>query len=146
MADSDRRRTDILHEYFIPPERCDDFLAACREIIAASKQDLLNVTLRYLDADPVSVLAFAPRPRIAAVLLFTHARTKEADSAMQVMTEHLIDKVLALGGSFYLPYRLHARTDQVRAAYPRLDEFVAKKREYDPQLRFRNLMWDKYFT
>ena len=65
---------------------------------------------------------------------------------MQVMTEHLIDKVLALGGSFYLPYRLHARTDEVRAAYPRLAEFVAKKREYDPQLRFRNLMWDKYFT
>ena len=36
--------------------------------------------------------------------------------------------------------------DQVRAAYPRLDAFIAKKRHYDPQLRFRNLMWDKYFA
>ena len=51
-----------------------------------------------------------------------------------------------LSAAFYLPYRLHARPDQVRAAYPRLDEFLAKKRRYDPQLRFRNLMWDKYFA
>ena len=46
------------------------------------------------------------------------------------MTEKLIDRVLALGGSYYLPYRLHARKDQLRAAYPRLDEFVAAKRRY----------------
>ena len=26
------------------------------------------------------------------------------------------------------------------AAYTRLDAFIAKKREYDPQLRFRSLM------
>jgi hypothetical protein len=56
----------------------------------------------------------------------------------------LIDRVLALGGSYYLPYRLHARSDQLRKAYPRIEEFVAKKRSYDPQLRFRNMMWEKY--
>jgi hypothetical protein len=41
--------------------------------------------------------------------------------------------------SFYLSYRLHARLDQARAACPRLDAFIAHKRHYDPQLRFRNL-------
>src|SRR5262245_27915470 len=56
------------------------------------------------------------------------------------------DQVLELGGSFYLPYRLHARPDQVRTAYPRVDEVIARKRHYDPQLRLRNLMWDKYFA
>jgi hypothetical protein len=44
-----------------------------------------------------------------------------------------------------LPYRLHARPERVRAAYPRLDEFLEAKRRCDPQRRFRNLMWDKYF-
>jgi hypothetical protein len=29
LADSDATRTDILHEYFVPPDRLDDFLAAC---------------------------------------------------------------------------------------------------------------------
>jgi len=146
LAETSPRRTDILHEYFIPPDRFGDFLAACRDIIPVSRQDLLNVTLRYVEADPLSVLSFAPAPRIAAVMLFTQAVTDEADRAMAVMTERLVDAVLGLGGSFYLPYRLHARPEQVRAAYPRLAEFIAKKRHYDPQLRFRNLMWDRYFA
>ena len=54
--------------------------------------------------------------------------------------------VLALGGSYYLPYRLHARGDQLRRAYPRIEEFIAKKQQYDPHLRFRNLMWEKYLA
>jgi hypothetical protein len=54
-------------------------------------------------------------------------------------------RTLAYAGTFYLPNRLHARPEQVRAAYPELEVFIARKRNYDPQLRFRNLMWDKYF-
>ena len=33
LASDDRSRTDILHEYFVPPERFPEFLEACREII-----------------------------------------------------------------------------------------------------------------
>jgi FAD/FMN-containing dehydrogenase len=146
LADTDRRRTDILHEYFVPPERFADFLAACRETIPASGQDLLNVTLRYVDADNTSALSFAPAQRIAAVMLFPQLMTPEAEESMRRLTERLIDRVLALGGSYYLPYRLHARPDQLRAAYPRLEDFVAKKRSYDPKLCFRNMMWEKYFA
>jgi FAD/FMN-containing dehydrogenase len=146
LADRDPARTDILHEYFLPPARFDDFLAACREIIPAHRQDLLNVTLRFVEPDPISVLAYARERRIAAVMLFVQNRTTEADADMRAMTERLIDRVLALGGSYYLPYRLHARQDQLRAAYPRLDEFVAAKRRFDPQLRFRNALWDHYLA
>ena len=146
LADIDPRRTDILHEYFVAPERFADFLAACREIIPPSGQDLLNVTLRHVEADTTSVLSFAPAARIAAVMLFLQAMTAEAEGSMRAMTEKLIDRVLALGGSYYLPYRLHARADQLRAAYPRIEEFVQKKRSYDPQLRFRNMMWERYFA
>jgi FAD/FMN-containing dehydrogenase len=146
LADTDRRRTDILHEYFVAPERLADFLAACREIIPPSGQELLNVTLRHLEADTTSVLSFAPAPRVAAVMLFPQAMTEEAERAMRAMTERLIDRVLALGGSYYLPYRLHARAGQLRAAYPRIEEFVGKKRHYDPDLRFRNTLWETYLA
>jgi FAD/FMN-containing dehydrogenase len=146
LADPDRRRTDILHEYFVPPERFADFLTACREVIPPSAQDLLNITLRWLEPDATSVLSFAPAPRIAAVMLFPQQATAEGDESMRAMTEALIDRVLTLGGSYYLPYRLHARGDQLRKAYPRMEEFIAKKRAYDPQLRFRNMMWEKYLA
>ena len=49
--------------------------AACREIIPPSGQDLLNVTLRLVEADTTSVLSFAPAARIAAVMLFPQAMT-----------------------------------------------------------------------
>jgi FAD/FMN-containing dehydrogenase len=144
LADRNASRTDILHEYFVPPERLEDFLGSCRAIMPRHKQDLLNVTLRYVDRDRASVLTYAPDPRIAAVMLFVQPMTREADSDMQAMTEKLIDQVLSVGGSFYLPYRLHATREQVRRAYPRIDEFIAAKRRTDPQTRFRNAMWDRY--
>jgi FAD/FMN-containing dehydrogenase len=146
LADADRRRTDILHEYFVAPERLADFLAACRETIPALGQDLLNVTLRYVEADAASVLAYAGGTRIALVMLFPQQMTAEGEEGMRAMTERLIDQVLSVGGSYYLPYRLHARSDQLRAAYPRIEAFVAAKRSYDPALRFRNMMWETYFA
>jgi hypothetical protein len=63
---------------------------------------------------------------------------------MQRMTEALIERVLAIGGSYYLPYRPHARLDQFTRAYPRAGEFAAAKRRLDPGLTFRNHFWDRY--
>ena len=137
-------RTDILHEYFLPPALLGSFLAACRTIIPEHGQDLLNVTLRYVAADPVSLLTFAPEPRIAAVMLFSQSRTTSAERLMRLMTEVLIDEALARGGSFYLPYRLHARPEQVVRAYPGLQRLLDLKRRHDPKARFRNQMLDCY--
>ena len=146
LASSDRSRTDILHEYFVPPERLSDFLAACRKIIPAAKAEFLNVTLRFVAADEAPTLAYAPSRRIAAVMSFSQEISPEGEADMIVTTERLIDAAIAVGGSFYLPYRLHARRDQVAAAYPRVAEFIERKRHYDPEILFRNLMWDSYFA
>jgi FAD/FMN-containing dehydrogenase len=145
LADHNRQRTDILHEYFLPPEKLGDFLQACREVILKTHAELLNVTLRYVDTDALSTLAFAPAPRVAAVMSFSMPLSAEADAAMLPMTQALIDHAIALGGSFYLPYRLHARRDQLDRAYPRLASFLEQKRRYDPKLLLRNALWDHYF-
>ncbi len=146
LANHDTRRTDILHEYFIPPDRFSAFIADCTEIIPLARAEFLNVTLRYVGADETAALAFAPAPRIAAVMSFSQEISPEGEVEMIQVTERLIDRVINLGGAFYLPYRLHARRDQVRAAYPRTEEFAERKRSYDPKLLFRNAMWDAYFS
>ena len=51
LDDRDPLRTDILHEYFVAPSRFAEFVALCHEVIPASFQQLLNITLRYVDAD-----------------------------------------------------------------------------------------------
>jgi FAD/FMN-containing dehydrogenase len=146
LAGRDRSRTDILHEYFLPAEGLEPFLAACRKAIPASRQDLLNVTLRYVQEDRLSTLAYARGTRVAAVMLFSQRMTRVDEEDMALMTQRLIDAALDAGGSFYLPYRLHARREQIGRAYPRLEEFAARKRHYDPALLFRNTMWDRYFA
>jgi hypothetical protein len=146
LANLDERRTDILHEYFLSPGRVGEFLAACREIIPPARAEFLNVTLRYVGSDKISTLAYAPSPRIATVMSFSQEISPEGEVDMIETTERLIDRVIALGGAFYLPYRLHARRDQVAAAYPKVIQFVECKRSYDPKLLFRNALWDAYLA
>jgi len=146
FAGNDPRRTDILHEYFVPPEALNAFLGDCRRIIPASRQDLLNLTLRWVEADRLSALTFTPGPRIALVMLFSQRISAADEADMQAMTRDLIDAALGSGGSFYLPYRLHARQDQLLKAYPGLPEVMAFKRRHDPDLRFRNQMWDHWVS
>ena len=103
LDDRDPFRTDILHEYFVAPARFADFVKACQAVIPASYQQLLNITLRYVDTDRDSVLAYAPEPRIAAVLLFSQEKTARGEADMARMTQALIDRVLDIGGTYYLP-------------------------------------------
>jgi FAD/FMN-containing dehydrogenase len=144
LADRDPARTDILHEYFVPPERFAEFIDACREVIPSSYQEMLNITLRYVKADRESVLSFAPEHRIAGVMSFSQEKSVRAEEDMARMTRNLIDRVTAIGGAYYLPYRLHATASQMERAYPRLGEFVRRKLEADPDRVFRNAMWDRY--
>ncbi len=146
LDDRDPLRTDILHEYFVAPDQFAAFVSACRDVIPSSYQELLNITLRYVAPDNESWLSYAPGDRIACVMLFSQEKTHRAEEDMKRMTQELIDRVLAIGGNYYLPYRLHARQDQMQKAYPGLRPFVAKKRAMDPTGLFRHAMWDQYMV
>jgi hypothetical protein len=119
---------------------------ACQAVIPASYQQLLNITLRYVHTDQDSVLAYAPEPRIAAVLLFSQEKTVRGENDMAHMTQVLIDRVLEVGGTYYLTYRPHASLSQLSRGYPGATAFAANKRAADPDLLFRNHLWDGYFA
>lgn len=144
LDDRDPNRTDILHEYFVAPDRFPEFLDVCRAVIPASYQEFLNVTLRFINTDTESWLSYAPVPRIAAVMSFSQEFTARAEADMARMTERLIEGIIGIGGTYYLPYRPHATIDQFHRAYPRAAAFAARKREIDPNLTLRNALWDNY--
>jgi FAD/FMN-containing dehydrogenase len=136
--------TDILHEYFIPSESLELFLEKCRKIIPKYKLDLLNVTVRnvYLDRD--SFLRYADREMFGLVMLFHQQRSPSDDAKMQALTQELIEAALAVGGRYYLPYRLHGTPDQFHRAYPQATKFFQLKRKYDPNEVFQNYFYAKY--
>ena len=144
LDDRNPDRTDILHEYFVGFEEFDGFLTICRKVIPASYQEFLNVTLRYVARDDQSVLSFARVPRIAAVMSFSQELTQRGEADQARMTRELIDRIVDIGGAYYLPYRPHATLDQLTKSYPRAEEFSMAKREIDPDLVLRNNLWDQY--
>lgn len=144
LDDGDPTRTDILHEYFVEPARWSDFIQLCKDAIPPSYQEMLNVTIRYVAADPDSWLAYAPTPRLAAVMSFSQEMSARSEADMARMTRQMIDGMAAIGGSYYLPYRPHATVEQFAAIYPRAAEFAAAKRTLDPSLTLRNALWDNY--
>ena len=146
LDDRDPTRVDILHEYFVPFDAFDGFLQACRDVIPDAFVEFLNVTLRFVDADTDSYLPHSPGPTIAAVMSFTQELTARAEADHARMTRALIDRILEIGGRYYLPYRPHATRDQFTRAYPRATELAALKREIDPTLTLRNNLWDSYMA
>jgi FAD/FMN-containing dehydrogenase len=131
-------RTDILHEYFVPPAELGNFLARAREIIPRHRLELMNVTVRNILTDEDAFLRYADRDLFALVMLFNQPRTREADQEMAALTRELINAALACGGRYYLPYRLHATPEQLAAAYPQAKRFFQLKRQYDPDELFQN--------
>lgn len=144
LDDRNPDRTDILHEYFVSFDAFDEFLIACREVIPASYQEFLNITLRYVSQDDQSVLSYATTPRIAGVMSFSQEMTGRAEADMARMTQALIDRIAEIGGAYYLPYRPHARLDQLMTTYAGAETFAAEKRAIDPGLLLRNNLWDSY--
>ena len=143
-ANRTRDTTDILHEYFVPQVRVAEFVGHAKEIIRRAEANLLNVTVRDVRQDTRTVLAYAHGDVFGLVMSFVQARTDDGEVRMRGMTRELIDASIATGGSFYLPYRLHATGEQLRRTYPAWNEAMQAKDRYDPKHVFRNGIYDAY--
>jgi FAD/FMN-containing dehydrogenase len=142
--DRDPASTEILHEYFVPMARLADFLAAIRPILLRDRPDLLNITVREVQADHDTFLCYAREPVFGLVMLFHQGRDAAAEAAMQSFTREMIDAALACGGTYYLPYRPHATLAQFQRAYPMAAQFFALKQRYDPSGIFQNEFYVNY--
>ncbi|MBC8026297.1 MAG: FAD-binding oxidoreductase [Steroidobacteraceae bacterium] len=138
--------TYALEEYFVPVRHCLAFLSELRRILRKHDVEALNVSIRHSPADTESVMAWAREEVFCFVIYYKQRVLTESQRRVGVWTRQLIDAATAHGGSYYLPYQLHATPEQFAAAYPRHAEFRAIKDRYDPTGRFSNEMWKKYLA
>jgi FAD/FMN-containing dehydrogenase len=135
----------VLQEYFVPVRAFDAFVPKLVEILQRYDVNAINVSIRHAGKDPGSLLAWAREECFAFVLFYKQRVDPEARTEVGLWTRELIEATLSVGGTYYLPYQLHASEDQFRRAYPRAGEFFALKAKLDPTNKFRNKLWDKYF-
>jgi FAD/FMN-containing dehydrogenase len=143
--DRSRASTDILHEYFVPRGKLSAFIDRIRPLLFHREHvDLLNITVRDVQQDHTTALPYAREDVFAVVMFFSQKRSPEAEAAMQNVTRELIDAALALDGTYYLPYRLHATAEQFARAYPEAGEYFDEKRRWDPSEIFNTLWYSRY--
>lgn len=144
FQNTDPAYTDILHEYFIPKDSVVHFIKVLGGILPKYKADLLNITLRNVKEDKDTYMRYARKEVFGFVMLYNQPRTTEGEQEMEKLTRQLINEAIQLGGSYYLPYRLHATKEQMRSAYPMTDSFFGLKKKYDPNELFQNQFYKAY--
>lgn len=135
----------LLQEYFIPTTRIEDFLKVLSATLKKENVNVLNISLRHVTANSESILSWSDKESFAVVLFYDQRQWGTAPETAEKWVRTLIDAALALGGTYYLPYRLSGTKKQFKAAYPRADQFWKIKRKYDPQNIFSNMLLEKYF-
>ena len=137
--------TYVLEEYFVPVQRFDDFAALMRSVLRRYHAHVINVSIRHAMKDPGSLLAWARTEVFAFVIYYKQGTNDAAKKVVAAWTRRLIDAALSVGGSYYLPYQLHATVEQFLRAYPGAREFFVLKERLDPTNKFRNELWNKYY-
>lgn len=134
----------ILQEYFIRYENLPEFITYLRSIISSWDINILNVTARHINQDRESYLSFAPEECCSLVLYIALKNKEKPQIDALTWTRQLIDKALALKGSYYLPYHLLASHEQLVKAYPNLVGVMNHKLKYDPTELFSNMFYEHY--
>jgi FAD/FMN-containing dehydrogenase len=138
--------TDILQEYFVPYGRMPEFVDSLRNIVVGNHANLLNVTIRTVHRDTITALPYAREDMFGFVLYFNVKFNDQDNEILRKTTTDLIDAAEKAGGTYYLPYQLFYSKEQLRKAYPGIDDFFEAKAKYDPTGLFSNKFSEKYGT
>lgn len=141
---SKQDKSFALEEYFIPIEKFDDFYPQMIDILKKHQVNIINISIRHANPDSGSLLAWAQTEVFAFVIYYQQGTDEQSKKQVGIWTRELIDSALANGGTYYLPYQLHATEEQFQRAYPRAAEFFKLKERLDPENKFSNLFLERY--
>lgn len=136
--------TDILQEYFVPMDDFVPFVDDLRSIFHAYNLNVFNVTVRYIPKNTEAALSYSTDEMLALVPIFNHGVRDPDIEKMKKATRDMVEAVRKYNGTYYLTYQLYPTSHQMKAVYPKADEFFAKKKEWDPEERFMNQFYERY--
>jgi FAD/FMN-containing dehydrogenase len=106
--------------------------------------NLIYGTIRLIERDDESFLAWA-RESWACIIFNLHTQHDNESLAKTADDfRRLIARGIEYGGSYFPTYHRWATREQVLACHPRLPDFLARKRAYDPDERFQSDWYRHY--
>lgn len=137
--------SEMISELYVPRHALPSFMNAVRSDARQFGFDIIYGTIRLIEKDDETVLAWAREPWACVVFNLHVNHTPDGIAAAADQFRRLIDRALEQDGSYYLTYHRWATADQVRTGHPRLPAFLQAKREYDPEGVFQS-DWYRHLT
>jgi FAD/FMN-containing dehydrogenase len=130
--------SEMITELYVPRAALPAFMQAVRADARQHRVDIIYGTIRVIERDDETVLAWA-RQRWACIVFNLHVEhTAEGIAKAATDFRRLIDRAMELGGSYYLTYHRWADARQLVACHPRIEDFLREKRRLDPEAVFRS--------
>jgi FAD/FMN-containing dehydrogenase len=136
--------TEMISEIYVPRERLGDFMAAAAEQVRSNGANVIYGTIRLIERDEESVLAWATDRWACIIFNLCVPHTPDGIDRAAEAFRGLIDLAIERGGKYYLTYHRWARRDQVETCYPQFVEFLRAKRSHDPDGRFESDWYRHY--
>lgn len=124
--------TEMITELYVPRDMLPSFLSRAAEILREQNANLIYGTVRLIEQDRESFLAWAKEPWACTVMNLHVEHTPHGIAHASRTFCDLIELVASYGGSFYLTYHRFASARQVLACYPQMYELLDHKLSYDP--------------
>lgn len=138
------RGSEMITEVYVPREKLTAFMEATRADFRAHDAELIYGTIRLIEKDEESFLAWAKESYACVVFNLHVAHTEAGIEKAKADFRRLIDRAIEHGGSYYLTYHRWATREQVLACYPQFPEFMRLKRRYDPAETFQSDWYRHY--
>jgi FAD/FMN-containing dehydrogenase len=137
VGESDRG-SEIITELYVPRTALPTFMTQAAEDFRAHDVNMVYGTIRLVERDVESALPWARESYACVIFNFHTSHRPEALAKTGDDLRRVIDRALALGGSYYLTYHRFATPGQIEAAYPGIRPFFDEKLARDPQERFQS--------
>ena len=139
-----KRGTEMITEVYVTKDAFVPFLAQVRKDFIEHRVDMTYGTIRFIEKDTESFLAWAKERFICIVCNLHVVHTPEGKEKAAADFRRIIDRALQFGGTYYLTYHRWATRKQLESCYPQFVEFLRLKKKYDPQERFQSDWYRHY--
>lgn len=130
--------SEMITEVYVPRPRLADFMMAAAEDFRRHETDVIYGTVRLIERDGESFLAWAREPWACIVFNLCVEHSEEGVERAAAAFRRLIERARERGGSYFLTYHRWAGREQVEACHPRFHDFLREKRERDPAEVFQS--------
>jgi FAD/FMN-containing dehydrogenase len=141
-----KRGTEMITEVYVTRDNFLPFMAKVRQDYIDHHVDMTYGTIRFIEKDADTFLAWAREPSVCIVCNLHVMHTDAGKQKAAADFRRIIDRAIEFGGRYYLTYHRWATRKQVETCYPRFAEFLRLKKKYDPQELFQSDWYRHYRT